>query len=160
MGHSNGMGWSRQAVTKSVEMRRKVSQARLELVKPAVQEAQSEGHCSTRQIAAYLNAKGIRTSRNKLWRAAQVSRVLARLAESGGEAASNDRSADALNIGRLPNWPAMMRRSLATLYCGLSVREFDSEVRAGRLPAPRQLGDSELWSRAEIDGALQGFAAR
>ena len=159
MGDCERKGWSRKAVRKSVETRKRLSSARLELVRPAIEQAKSEGHSSTRQIAAYLNAKGIRTSRNKLWRAGQVSRMLARMAESTPDESAADPTPGHPNTSELPDWPAMMKRSLAALYCGLSGPEFDSEILAGRLPRPRQLGASELWSRAEIDTWLAQLAA-
>lgn len=53
-----------------------------------------------------------------------------------------------------PDWPRMMRRSTAALYCDLSVAEFEREVAGGRLPIPVKLGNSEHWSRVAIDEML------
>jgi predicted DNA-binding transcriptional regulator AlpA len=65
------------------------------------------------------------------------------------------------SIGRMaviPHWPGMMRRSLAARYCDLSVAEFEREIAAGRLPMPVKLGNSEHWSKARMDEALERIA--
>jgi len=147
-------GWSPQAVRKSLDKRTKMAADRAEELRPTVEEAISRGYRTTRQIADYLNASGIPTARNKSWREAQVCRLLARLRDKrdGARAGSPDSHEQAAD--RYPSWPAMMRRPLAALYCGLSAIEFDREVKAGRLPPPYSLGESELWRREEIDGFL------
>lgn len=48
----------------------------------------------------------------------------------------------------------MMRRGTAALYCDLSVAEFEREVAGGRLPQPVKFGNSEHWSRPDIDEML------
>lgn len=58
----------------------------------------------------------------------------------------------------LPHWPGMMRRQLAAKYCDLSVAEFEREIAAGRLPSPVKLGNTEHWSKARIDEALERIA--
>ncbi len=57
-------------------------------------------------------------------------------------------------MSTLPNWPRMMRRQLAALYCDLSVPEFQREVADGRLPMPVTLGNHDRWSKAALDKAL------
>lgn len=54
----------------------------------------------------------------------------------------------------IPDWPRMMRRATAAAYCDMSAAEFEREVTAGRLPLPVRLGNSEHWSRAAVDEAL------
>lgn len=58
----------------------------------------------------------------------------------------------------LPHWPGTMRRSLAARYCDLSVAEFEREVAEGRLPMPVKLGNSEHWSKVQIDQAIERLA--
>lgn len=53
-----------------------------------------------------------------------------------------------------PTWPRMMKRSLAALYCDLTVPAFEGEVLAGRLPQPVILGGDEHWSLPQIDEHL------
>lgn len=57
-------------------------------------------------------------------------------------------------MSALPHWPGMMRRALAAKYCDLSVAEFEREIVDGRLPTPVTLGNSEHWSKAQLDKAL------
>lgn len=73
------MPWSRSAVVRSLEVRQKLAESRLQSVRPHVEEARSDGRYSLRQIAAYLNAKGVRTTRGNEWSASEVRRVLMRL---------------------------------------------------------------------------------
>ena len=54
-----------------------------------------------------------------------------------------------------PTWPRMMKRSLAALYCDLTVPAFEGEVLAGRLPHPVILGGEEHWSTPQIDEHLE-----
>jgi hypothetical protein len=54
-----------------------------------------------------------------------------------------------------PTWPRMMKRSLAALYCDLTVKDFEGEVLAGRLPQPVILGGEEHWSTPHIDEHLE-----
>lgn len=58
----------------------------------------------------------------------------------------------------LPHWPGMMKRGLAARYCDLSVAEFEREIVEGRLPLPVKLGNSEHWSKARLDEALDRIA--
>jgi len=53
-----------------------------------------------------------------------------------------------------PDWPRMMRRRTAALYCDLKSEAFEREVAAGRLPVPVLLGGDEHWSRPALDTAL------
>jgi predicted DNA-binding transcriptional regulator AlpA len=51
-----------------------------------------------------------------------------------------------------------LRRELAAVYCGVSLRHFDELVRAGELPKPRRLGASvKLWLTSDLDAALEGL---
>lgn len=61
----------------SAAARSGASKDRAEKVLPHIKEAKQQGHSSLRAIAAYLNSKGIRTTRGRNWSATQVSRVLA-----------------------------------------------------------------------------------
>jgi predicted DNA-binding transcriptional regulator AlpA len=58
----------------------------------------------------------------------------------------------------VPHWPGMMRRQLAARYCDLSVAELEREIADGRLPMPVKLGNSEHWSKAALDAALDKLA--
>lgn len=53
-----------------------------------------------------------------------------------------------------PDWPRMMRRETAASYVDLSLAAFEREVTAGNLPMPVMLGSRSLWSRAQIDEAV------
>lgn len=53
-----------------------------------------------------------------------------------------------------PDWPRTLRRSTAALYCDLTLKDFEREVAAGRLPAPIRFGSEEHWSRNQIDEHL------
>lgn len=54
----------------------------------------------------------------------------------------------------MPNWPAMMRRTLAASYCDLSAQGFEREILAGNLPQPVMLGGQEHWSKDQLDRSL------
>lgn len=58
----------------------------------------------------------------------------------------------------LPHWPGMMRRTLAARYCDLSPSEFEREIADGRLPSPVRLGNSEHWSKVQLDRSLAVLA--
>lgn len=53
-----------------------------------------------------------------------------------------------------PDWPRLMRRTTAALYCDLSVADFERELAAGRLPMPVHFGGADHWNRASIDEYL------
>ena len=53
-----------------------------------------------------------------------------------------------------PDWPRLMRRSTAALYCDLTVTAFERELIAGRLPQPVHFGGEDHWSRTSIDEHL------
>ena len=53
-----------------------------------------------------------------------------------------------------PHWPRMMKRATACAYLDLSSAEFEREISAGRLPHPVKLGNSEHWSRTQLDEFL------
>ncbi len=56
---------------------------------------------------------------------------------------------------RAPDWPAMMPRTLAALYCGLTGQRLRSGTSpSGRLPMPVILAGKESWSRVQIDECL------
>lgn len=57
-----------------------------------------------------------------------------------------------------PDWPRMMKRGTAALYCDLTPTEFDREVTAGRLPMAIKLGNHEHWSRVSLDERLAELA--
>jgi predicted DNA-binding transcriptional regulator AlpA len=54
-----------------------------------------------------------------------------------------------------PDWPRMMRRATAALYCDMTPSEFEREVSSGRLPCPVVLGGEQRWSRVQIDETLE-----
>lgn len=53
-----------------------------------------------------------------------------------------------------PDWPRMMRRETAAMYCDLTPAEFEREVADARMPLPIKLGGKEHWSRIAIDEML------
>lgn len=59
----------------------------------------------------------------------------------------------------LPHWPCMMKRAKAAAYCDLSAAEFEREINDGRLPMPVKLGNSEHWSKLQLDKALEKIAS-
>ncbi|MEG3144199.1 hypothetical protein U1839_05990 [Sphingomonas sp. RT2P30] len=58
----------------------------------------------------------------------------------------------------IAQWPRMMRRSTAAVYCGLAPAKFVQEVAIGRLPAPVKLGGQDRWDRKAIDEGLDQIA--
>ncbi len=68
------------AIRKSLEVRSSANRSRLDDLLPYLMQAQAEGCTSLRQIAEFLNSRGLVSTRGKKWTAMQVSRVLARLA--------------------------------------------------------------------------------
>lgn len=54
-----------------------------------------------------------------------------------------------------PDWPRMMRRSTAAMYCDMAVAEFERGVADGTLPPPVKVVDQERWSRAKLDEHLE-----
>lgn len=60
----------------SARKRSSAAKARAAKVLPHIRAARDAGHGSTRAIAAYLNGKGIRTTRGAEWRPGSVQRVL------------------------------------------------------------------------------------
>jgi predicted DNA-binding transcriptional regulator AlpA len=59
---------------------------------------------------------------------------------------------------RLPDWPRMLQRRMAAAYCGIEPSRFDKAVAMHRLPQPINLDGLDLWSRPEIDEALNRLA--
>lgn len=57
-----------------------------------------------------------------------------------------------------PDWPRMMRRSVAAAYLDLTIARFDREVACGRLPMPVLIGGQERWSRVSLDRVLDAMA--
>jgi predicted DNA-binding transcriptional regulator AlpA len=51
----------------------------------------------------------------------------------------------------LPDWPRMLRRSLAAAYLDMSVAEFERAMASGALPHPVKIGEQERWSRTTLD---------
>lgn len=64
----------------SVKVRQQRAAKRANDLLPAIEQAQAEGASTLREIAAFLNAKGIPTPRGGEWSAVQVKRVLDRAA--------------------------------------------------------------------------------
>ena len=54
-----------------------------------------------------------------------------------------------------PDWPRMMRRSTAALYCDMPVAEFERGVALGTLPPPVRVVDEDRWSRVQLDESLE-----
>lgn len=54
-----------------------------------------------------------------------------------------------------PHWPRMLKRTTACAYLDLSAAEFEREITAGRLPGPVMLGNTEHWSRTQLDAHLE-----
>jgi predicted DNA-binding transcriptional regulator AlpA len=54
-----------------------------------------------------------------------------------------------------PDWPRMMRRSTAALYCDMPVAEFERGVSRGTLPQPVKVVDELRWSRTQLDEYLE-----
>lgn len=50
-----------------------------------------------------------------------------------------------------PDWPRIMRRETAAMYCDMAPADFEREVADARLPLPFKLGGKEFWSRSAID---------
>lgn len=61
-------------------------------------------------------------------------------------------------VERIPDWPAMMNRTMAADYCSLSVAQFLREIVDGRLPEPVKLGGRDRWHRPTIDKHLEVIA--
>lgn len=53
-----------------------------------------------------------------------------------------------------PDWPHLMRRRTAALYCDMTEAEFEREVVSARFPMPVRIGDEDRWSRPQLDAAL------
>lgn len=52
----------------------------------------------------------------------------------------------------IQGWPALLNRTQAAAYCGMSVSDFDKCVKRRLLPSPVKLPvRRQLWSRAAID---------
>ncbi len=66
---------SSEGARASADKRRSVAEARAAKVVPHIRRARDEGFRSYKAIAAYLNRRGIRTSRGSEWRAASVQRL-------------------------------------------------------------------------------------
>lgn len=59
---------------------------------------------------------------------------------------------------KAPDWPRMMRRSTAALYCDLTPSEFDKAVATGELPMPATVAGVKLWSKTNLDDNLSSIA--
>jgi DNA invertase Pin-like site-specific DNA recombinase len=66
---------SKAGAEASAEKRRKTANARAQKVLPHVLKARQEGFRTYKAIAAYLNRKGIRTSRGSEWQSSSVQRL-------------------------------------------------------------------------------------
>lgn len=51
--------------------------------------------------------------------------------------------------------PAGLKRVDAALHIGVSVGKLDDLVQAGILPPPKQLGRMRIYSRADLDKAIE-----
>jgi hypothetical protein len=71
--HEEGRAMGRAARTKTAN-------DRATDLAPIIRELQASGATSLREIAAGLNARGIKTARGGTWSAVQVSRILERAA--------------------------------------------------------------------------------
>jgi Recombinase len=65
---------------KSLQVRQELARQRALALEPVISEVQSAGATTLQAIANALNARGVPTARGGSWSAAQVSRVLARIA--------------------------------------------------------------------------------
>lgn len=63
---------------------------RLEELRPHIEEARRAGCVSLREIAAFLNANGLCTTRGRQWGASQVLRALARLNSASARSANGE----------------------------------------------------------------------
>ena len=70
---------AKQGSDLGVKVRVKKANDRASLVAPVIAELQASGATSLRQIAAGLNARGIKTARGGQWSAVQVHRVMERV---------------------------------------------------------------------------------
>ena len=68
-----------EARAASLRTRQERSQAKARDLVPIIEELKAAGAISLRQIAAGLNAKGIKTARGGEWSAGQVQRLIARV---------------------------------------------------------------------------------
>ena len=50
-------------------------------------------------------------------------------------------------------WPRMLKRKRAAMYCDMSEAAFEREIAAGRLPCPIMLGNREHWCKNALDRA-------
>jgi predicted DNA-binding transcriptional regulator AlpA len=53
-----------------------------------------------------------------------------------------------------PDWPRLMRRETAAMYCDMTPEKFERNMADGRLPLPVKFGSDEYWSRTAIDELL------
>ena len=70
-------GMALRGAQASAKSRSKTMRTRAAKVMPYIADAQASGHTTTRQIAAYLNQRGIQTPRGKAWQSASVTRLMA-----------------------------------------------------------------------------------
>ncbi len=55
---------------------------------------------------------------------------------------------------RPPDWPRMLRRKNAALYCDMTETVFEKQVASARFPMPVEFEDGPRWSRPQLDAAL------
>lgn len=77
--NGNVMKVRHMGTAKSAQVRQTMSQAYLLKVEDAIHAARAKGHTSLRQLAAYMNERGIKTINGKAWTASTAQRVLAQL---------------------------------------------------------------------------------
>lgn len=61
----------------------------------------------------------------------------------------------------LPDWPALLSREQAAIYCGMSMTSFDMCVKRQVFPPPLKLPiRRKLWSRAAIDSIFTSQSSK
>ena len=88
LGNPNGaialLAGCKQAAKKAAEIRSAKALQRYRSVAPIILEAKSNGHATNRQIARYLNQKGLPAASGGQWYPEQVRRVILALPEFHG----------------------------------------------------------------------------
>lgn len=52
--------------------------------------------------------------------------------------------------------PRGLRRADAATYLGISLSHFDKQVKAGAIPAPREMFGVTIWDRVTLDALFDG----
>lgn len=64
---------------KSAQIRQETAQAYMLKVEDAVYSARAKGHTSLRQLAAYMNSRGIKTIHGKEWTVSTAQRIVSQM---------------------------------------------------------------------------------